>query len=119
MRDDAIGGAASRGSSKSIVLRKLRSCVVVALLTLGACAYMAWAPGAPGQLAMAAPGAQAAPRAPAQPAAVTGQRCLRCHREVVTAYGELAHGKAAAFLKDSRTVTCETCHGDGTAHIES
>jgi len=123
MRDDAAGGAASRGSSKSIVLRKLRSYVAVALLTLGACAGTEWVPGAPGQVALAAPaapGAQPQRGAPAQPApaAATGQRCLRCHREVVTAYGELAHGKAAAFLKD-QTVTCETCHGDGTAHVES
>jgi len=80
MRDDAAGGAASRGSSKSIVLRKLRSYVAVALLTLGACAGTEWVPGAPGQVALAAPaapGAQPQRGAPAQPppAAATGQRC--------------------------------------------
>ena len=123
MRDDATGGAAPRGSSKAIFHSQLRPYAAVALCALATAVYTAWTLGAPGQVALAAPVAPGAQpqRAPAQPApaVATGQRCLRCHREIVAAYGEQAHGKAAAFLKDSRTVTCETCHGDGAAHVES
>ncbi|MBD0371404.1 MAG: hypothetical protein ICV60_11250 [Pyrinomonadaceae bacterium] len=30
-----------------------------------------------------------------------------------------AHGKSGKFLKDSRTMSCETCHGDAANHIAS
>lgn len=87
-------------------------------MVVGMCAASLASAAAGPQAAPPAAAAQRPPAAPATPP-VTGQRCLRCHREIVTTFGEGSHGRAAAFLKDSRTVTCDTCHGDPTKHNDS
>ncbi len=50
---------------------------------------------------------------------VIGAKCAQCHKEVVQSFALDAHGKSAKFLTDSRATTCESCHGDGTKHIET
>lgn len=50
---------------------------------------------------------------------VVGQKCQQCHKEIVESYALDAHGKSGKFLRDSRATTCESCHGDGTKHIET
>ncbi len=133
MRDVQTADAVPHGASSSKSPARSRNHLALALCAILVAGYAASLVGAANQAApaathvgavnQAAPAASppVQPRAPAQPAAatVTGQRCIRCHREVVSSFGEAAHGKAAAFLKDSRNVTCETCHGDGAKHIES
>ena len=43
--------------------------------------------------------------------------CARCHKDVVKDFDKNPHGNAA--LKDgSKVVTCESCHGSGSAHAE-
>ena len=48
-----------------------------------------------------------------------GVKCVSCHRPYVNSFLLETHGKSAKFLKDSRAATCETCHGEGTKHIEN
>lgn len=50
---------------------------------------------------------------------VIGAKCRQCHKEVVESFALDAHGKSAKFLNDSRTTTCEKCHGDGEKHNAS
>jgi predicted CXXCH cytochrome family protein len=48
-----------------------------------------------------------------------GASCVSCHRAYVDSFLLETHGKTAKFLRDSRAASCETCHGDGTKHIEN
>ncbi len=71
--------------------------------------------------------AQAPAQTPAQtkPAAqvaqpiVVGAKCVQCHKETVDSYALDAHGKSGKFLRGARATSCESCHGDGTKHIET
>ena len=48
-----------------------------------------------------------------------GDKCVSCHRPYVQSFAAEVHGKTAKFLHDSRSANCESCHGDGTKHIEN
>lgn len=50
---------------------------------------------------------------------VIGQKCERCHSEIVASFALNVHGKSGKFLKDTRETSCESCHGDGKKHIRT
>ena len=50
---------------------------------------------------------------------VIGAKCVQCHKEAVQFYALDAHGKSGKFLTNSSATTCESCHGDGTKHIDT
>lgn len=59
-----------------------------------------------------------APPGPSSPA-VTTTVCADCHDEVVSDFALGVHGRAFRFDDTYATGTCESCHGDGTAHVEA
>jgi DmsE family decaheme c-type cytochrome len=61
--------------------------------------------------------AQALP-GPSSPA-ITTTTCADCHDEVVSDFAVGAHGRAFRFDDAYATGTCESCHGDGVAHVEA
>ena len=67
----------------------------------------------------AGPPAQAQTTGQAVQPTVIGAKCQQCHKPVVQSFALDGHGKSAKFLKDSRATPCESCHGDGTKHIET
>ncbi len=62
-----------------------------------------------------APAATAVPSASETVAAV----CADCHEERVSSFAGSVHGRAYAHRADMTTASCESCHGDATAHIEA
>ena len=63
--------------------------------------------------------AQTKPVAQAVKPIVVGAKCAQCHQEIVDSYALDAHGKSGKFLRDARATSCESCHGDGTKHIDT
>jgi hypothetical protein len=47
---------------------------------------------------------------------VSDPECVKCH---VTAYGEETGFKSAEETPDLANVTCESCHGPGSAHLQA
>lgn len=45
--------------------------------------------------------------------------CLDCHEDVATSLALSPHGKAFAHSQAYAGASCESCHGDGTKHLES
>jgi DmsE family decaheme c-type cytochrome len=51
---------------------------------------------------------------------VVGEKCERCHSEIVASFALDLHGKSAKFLDDpSLEAKCEKCHGDGKKHMRT
>ena len=44
---------------------------------------------------------------------------MQCHKDIVQSYALDMHGKSGKFMMDARATSCESCHGDGTKHIET
>ena len=55
--------------------------------------------------------------APAKSYASGAARCAECHDGVVTAFADSTH--ARAFRHGGGLASCESCHGDPTAHIDA
>ena len=54
----------------------------------------------------------------AMPALAQDVTCADCHDEVVTGMTHNIHMRIEPFEVQGRSVGCEGCHGDGTAHME-
>lgn len=56
----------------------------------------------------------------AQNATPVGQEvCATCHADVAAQYGRSAHGWFPEDGQPGKVVDCESCHGPGSAHVES
>ena len=82
-------------------------CALIALVPLGLFIVSVPTAGPPAQ----------AQSALAAKLSTVGQTCVSCHRAYVQSFALEVHGKTAKFLTDSRSATCESCHGDGAKHI--
>ncbi|MBN2225853.1 MAG: DmsE family decaheme c-type cytochrome [candidate division Zixibacteria bacterium] len=57
-------------------------------------------------------------KAPPDAAFVGSATCLDCHDEIGEAFQKTVHGLAYAADDSRGAVSCESCHGPGSAHIE-
>lgn len=55
---------------------------------------------------------------PADASMVGSDVCADCHNEISTAFGSTVHGLGFAGERMSAGITCESCHGPGSAHAE-
>lgn len=88
--------------------RRLLACLAFAALSLSCPPF-----GAVAQLSPATQPAQ-------NPTTVSAgsERCVSCHKEAADAIADSLHAKAEPG-QGGRSMTCEDCHGAGTAHVES
>ena len=70
-------------------------------------------------LLLAATGAFAQPSPPAAKTAVGMDTCANCHEEIAKQFERSAHGALAGFEYKTPLEKCESCHGGGSAHVES
>jgi DmsE family decaheme c-type cytochrome len=68
----------------------------------------------------ASPPAPAAPQAPAASEAVTiAETCAGCHEANVLAFEDDPHARAFRHDDHYAAASCQSCHGDATAHMEA
>ena len=47
------------------------------------------------------------------------QECAECHGDLVAQFNGSPHGRAYAYDPDQAGAGCTSCHGNGTAHVQS
>ncbi len=91
---------------------KLRGLRVLSTILLGAGVVCATALAAPGANSSAG-----AARDAAHAQYVGAETCASCHEEVANAFATNPHAKMALLHGNAKGITCENCHGAGSAHV--
>lgn len=55
---------------------------------------------------------------PPDAALVGNETCVDCHDEISEAFSTTLHGMISELSKTENAVSCESCHGPGSAHVE-